>query len=109
MSEINRIARPAGSPDDDPQRGTRFHRLARLKDRLQDWIAGPDERFAEERGWTATRSASGWAVTVRDPRFDRRHVCHTCGGEGRHRITGAECVDCAGVGVVTDRERGEQA
>jgi hypothetical protein len=109
MSKINRITRPAGSPDDDPQRGTRFRRLVRLKDRLQDWIAGPDERFAAERRWTATRSASGWSVTVRDPRFDRRHVCDSCGGVGRHRITGAECADCAGVGVVTDPERGEQA
>jgi DnaJ-class molecular chaperone len=46
---------------------------------------------------------------VRDPRFDRRHVCDTCDGEGRHRITGAECPDCGGAGVVTDPERGEQS
>lgn len=109
MSKINRITRPAGSPDGDPQRGTRFRRFVRLKARLQDWIAGPDEQFAAERGWTTTRSASGWSVTVRDPRFDRRHVCDACAGTGRHPITGTECADCTGVGVVTDPERGEQA
>jgi hypothetical protein len=109
MSKIDHIARPAGPPDDGARPGTCLRRLARLKDRLQDWISGPDERFAAERGWTATRSSSGWSVTVRDPRFDRRHVCDACDGGGRHRITGAECPDCGGAGVVTDPERGEQS
>jgi hypothetical protein len=108
MARTDHLARPAGPPDDDDPPGTWSRRLAHLRMRVQDWLWGPDERFAEERGWTATRSASGWSVTVRDPRFDRRHVCDTCDGTGRHRITGAECADCAGVGVVTDPERGEQ-
>ena len=107
MSKIDHIAHPAEPADDDARRDSPLRRLARLKDRLQEWISGPDERFAAERGWTATRSPSGWSVTVRDPRFDRRHVCESCGGEGRHRITGADCSECGGVGVITDPERGE--
>lgn len=109
MAKIDHFARTSGPPDDETPRSLWRRRLDHLRERLQDWIAGPDEQFAAERGWTATRSASGWSVTVRDPRFDRRHVCDTCGGVGRHRITGAECADCAGVGVVTDPERDEQA
>lgn len=109
MSGIDHIARPTGPPDDDDSPGAWRRRLARRWTDLQDWLWKPDERFAEERGWTATRSPSGRSVTVRAPRFDRRHVCDACDGEGRHRITGADCPDCGGVGVITDPERGEQS
>jgi hypothetical protein len=83
--------------------------MGALRQALQDWLWNPDEKWAAELGYPARRSASGWAVEVRDPRFDRRHVCDTCAGLGRHRITGAECAACGGVGVVTDPERGERA
>lgn len=109
MSGIDHIARPTGPPDDDDPPGTWRRRLARLWAELQDWLWNPDERFAEERGWTATRGPWGGSVTLHDPRFARRHACDTCAGEGRHHITGVECPDCGGVGVVTDSERGEQS
>jgi len=109
VAGIDHLARPSGPPDDEAPSGRRRDRLARLRARLQNWLWAPDERFAEERGWTATRSRSGWSVTMRDPRFDRRHVCEACAGSGRHPITGAECADCGGVGVVTGPERGERA
>ena len=107
MAGTDHLARPTGPPDEEAPSSRRRGRFARLRARLQNWLWTPDELFAHERGWSATRSPSGWSVTIRDPRFDRRHVCEACEGSGRHRITGAECTDCAGVGVVTDPDRGE--
>jgi hypothetical protein len=109
MARIDHVARPTGPPDDDGPSGTWGRRLARLRMRLQDRLWNPDEKWAAERGYTSRRSARGWSVDIHDPRFDRRHVCFTCAGSGRHRITGTECADCDGVGVVTDPERGERA
>jgi hypothetical protein len=100
MSEINDRARSAG-PDDEPPRETLRQRLARLRTTLQDHLWRADEKWAADRGWTSQRSASGWSIRVRDPRFDLRQECTECDGAGRHRITGAECEVCDGVGVVT--------
>jgi hypothetical protein len=93
--------------DDTSRRWSR--RIGALRQALQDWLWNLDEKWASDRGLDTWRSPSGWAVHVRDRRFDLRHVCGTCDGTGRHRISGAKCADCAGVGVVTDPERGEQA
>jgi hypothetical protein len=109
MARIDHQVRPAGPPDDEDPPATWRRRFARFWVDLLDWLWNPDERFAEKRGWTATRGAWGGSVTLRDPRFDRSHTCDGCAGSGRHPITGAECPDCSGVGVVTDPERGEQS
>jgi hypothetical protein len=108
MSKIDDRGRPAGRPDDEPPGGLR-RCLARFRAALQDRLWRSDEAWAAEREYTARRSTRGWSIEIRDPRFDRRHVCDTCQGVGHHHITGAECADCAGTGVVTDPERGEQA
>jgi len=108
MSGIDHRARSPGS-DAGPPRETLSQRLARLRVAVQERLWSTDEKWAAERGYTARRSTSGWSVDIRDPRFDRRHVCEACAGSGRHHITGAECADCGGVGVVTDPERGERA
>ena len=100
MSEINDRARSAG-PDGEPPRETLRQRLARLRAALQERLWSADEKWAAERGWTARRSASGWTIQVRDPRFDLRQECWECGGTGFHRITGVECDTCDGTGVVT--------
>lgn len=81
-------------------------RLARLRATVQDGLWSADEKWAAERGYTARRSARGWALEIRDPRFDRRHVCGSCEGTAHHPITGATCAYCVD-GVVTDPERGE--
>jgi hypothetical protein len=107
MPRIDHRTRPAGPPDDDVPAGSWRRRLDRLRTRVQDYLWRPDERFAAERGWTAERSRSGWSIEVRDPRFNRRHLCFACDGTGRHHITGVECPDCAGTGVVTEPEGGE--
>jgi hypothetical protein len=108
MSRIDDRGRPDGPVGDEPPRGLR-HRLARIVADVQDRLWAPDEKWAAERGYTARRSTWGWSVDIHDPRFDRRHTCDGCAGSGRHRITGAECPDCGGVGVITDPERGEQS
>lgn len=106
MADTDHRAPPVDPPDGDRPGNGWFGRFrARLQDRL--WRA--DEAWAAERGYAARRSVRGWSVDIRDPRFDRRHACDTCAGTGRHHITGADCADCGGVGVVTDPERGEQA
>ena len=101
---IEREAPPVGSPDDGGRFGTWRCRLARLQDRL--WAR--DEKWAAERGYTVRRSSRGWSVSIRDPRFDRRHACSSCAGTGRERIAVAECSECSGVGVVTEPEGGER-
>jgi hypothetical protein len=101
MSKIDDSARPAGPPDDEPPEGLR-RRLARLRRTLQDRLWAADERWADDRGYDSWRSASGWTVHVRDPRFDLRHGCVDCDGTGRDRITGGDCPCCEGTGVVTD-------
>jgi hypothetical protein len=93
--------------DDVSRRWSR--RCGALRQALQDWLWNPDEKWAAERGYETWRSPSGWSVSVRDPRFNLRHECGECDGTGRDRVTGAECAECGGVGVVTDPERGEQA
>jgi DnaJ-class molecular chaperone len=108
MSKIDDRGGPAGPAGEEPSGGPR-RRLARIIAEVQDRLWAADEKWAAECGCTSRRSASGWAVDIRDSRFDRRHVCGRCDGEGRHPITGAECPDCSGVGVVTDPERGEQS
>jgi hypothetical protein len=108
MSRIDDRGRPGGPADDEPPRSL-CQRLARLLSDVQDRLWAPDEKWAADRGYTARRSSLGGSVDIRDARFDRRHVCDGCAGSGRHRITGAECPDCGGVGVVTDPERGEQS
>jgi hypothetical protein len=100
MSKMHGGARSAGA-DDEPSRPTLHERLARLRAALQDRLWRDDEKRAAERGWTAQRSASGWSIQVRDPRFDLRQECWECQGAGRHPITGAECDACAGTGVIT--------
>ncbi len=111
MPRIDHEARPTGPPDDDVPAGSwcrcLARRLARLCARLQDHLWRADEQFAADRGWIAERSPRGWSIEVRDPRFNRRHLCFACDGTGRHRITGVECPDCAGTGVVTEPEGGE--
>jgi hypothetical protein len=111
MPTIDHRARPSGPPDDDVPSGTWrrriSHRLARFRSHCQDRLWGPDEQFAAERGWTAERSIRGWSIEVRDPRFNRRHLCFACDGTGRHRITGVGCPACFGNGVVTEPEGGE--
>ena len=94
MARIDHRARPAGPPDDDPP-GTWRRRLARLLADIQDRLWRADEKWAAERGLETWRSPNGWSVSVRDPRFDLRHVCGECDGTGRHRITGAECPTAA--------------
>ena len=88
---------PAGPPDADGPLRRWQRRVVRLQDRL--WR--PDEKWAADSGYDSRRSASGWRISVRDKRFDLRHQCAVCDGEGRHRVTGAECEDCDGSGVVT--------
>ena len=100
MSHGTGRARPVGSGGEPPREGLRA-RLAGLRSALQDRLWSADEKWAAERGWTARRSASGWSIQVRDPRFDLRQECWECGGTGFHRITGAECEVCDGTGVVT--------
>jgi hypothetical protein len=102
MARNDHQVRPAGEPDDDPP-GIWRH-LVRLRVTVQDWLWREDEKWAADRGHSTWRSSWGWAVNVRDRRFDRRHACDSCAGTGRHRITGADCADCGGVGVVTDPE-----
>ena len=97
MSRIDHTARRPGSPDWEPPRHA-LHR--RLRAALHDYIARDDEKWAADRGFDSRRSASGWTVTIRDPRFDLRRACAACGGTGRHRITAAECPECED-GVVT--------
>ena len=75
---------------------------------LQDRLWARDEKWAAERGYTVRRSSRGWSVSIRDPRFDRRHACSSCAGTGRERIAVAECSECGGVGVVTEPEGGER-
>jgi hypothetical protein len=101
MAKIDNGNRPAGWADADGPSGAWRRRLAGLCAALQDCLWQSDEKFAAERGWTATRSGSGWSVRVRDSRFDLRQECSACDGTGRHRITGAECPDCDATGVVT--------
>jgi len=108
MAKIDHPARTSGPSDDETPRLWR-RCLDHLRGWLQDWIAGPDEKWAAERGYETWRSPSGWSVSVRDPRFNLRHECGECDGTGRDRISGAECAECGGVGVVTDPEQGEQA
>jgi hypothetical protein len=100
MSKINDRARSAGS-DGEPPRETLRQRITRLRVALQDCLWRADEKWAADHGWTSQRSASGWSIRVRDPRFDLRQECWECGGTGHHRITGAECDTCDGTGVVT--------
>ena len=106
MARNDHQVRRAGQPDDDPP-GI-WRRVARLRVTVQGWLWNPDEKWATDRGLDTWRSSAGWAVHVRDRRFDLRHVCEACAGEGRHPIGGAECADCGGVGVVTGPERGER-
>jgi hypothetical protein len=101
---IEREAPPAGPPHDDGRFSTWRCRLARL----QDWLWARDEKWAAERGYTVRRSSWGWSVSIRDPRFDRRHACSSCAGIGRQDVGDAECSACGGIGVVTEPERGEQ-
>ena len=109
MARIDHVAPPAGPSDDDRTHRTWRRRLADLRAALHGRLWRSDEQFAADRGWTARRSASGWKITVRDPRFDLRQECQDCAGEGRRRISGAECEECGGTGVVTldppDEER----
>jgi len=93
-------ARAAGSDDEPPRRDLRS-RLARLKATVQERLWSADEKWAADRGWTSQRSASGWSIRARDPRFDLRQECWECHGSGRHPITGVECDDCEGTGVIT--------
>lgn len=83
--------------------------LAQLRVAIQDRLWAEDEAFADKRGYDSCRSGGGWAITVRDPRWNSRQECSACGGTGG-RIEGAECAECVGVGVVTLRpgEPGEQ-
>ncbi len=75
--------------------------LAHLRAAIQDRLWAEDEAFANKRGYDSCRSGSGWAITVRDPRWDSRQECSACGGTGWGRTEGAECAECDGVGVVT--------
>jgi hypothetical protein len=101
---IEREAPAAGPSGHDGRCGTWLCRLARLQDRL--WAR--DEKWAAERGYSSRRSASGWSITMRDPRFDLRQECSECGGTGRHRISVGECSECGGTGVVTEPEGSDQ-
>jgi hypothetical protein len=97
VARIDHLTRPGGQPDDGPL-GRWRRRLARLRGTAQDRLWREDEKWAADRGHRTWRSSSGWAVHVHDQRFDRRHVCDSCGGSGC-----AYCVD----GVVTDPDRDE--
>jgi hypothetical protein len=101
MARIDHRAPPAGPPDDDTPRGTWRRRLARLRAALQDRLWSDHEKWTADRGYESWRSPSGWKAYGRDPRFDRRHACFDCDATGRHRITGDECPECQGTGVVT--------
>lgn len=107
MARIDHEVGPAGQPDDDPPDNTWCRRLASLRAAAEEWLWSADEKWAADRGYTSRRPARGWLVDIHDPRFDRRHACDSCAGTGRHHITGADCADCGGVGVVTDPEPGE--
>jgi hypothetical protein len=98
--EIDDRARSAG-PGARPPRETLRRRLARLRLTLQDRLWSDHEKWAADRGYESWRSPYGWTVYGRDPRFDRRHACVDCDATGRHRITGDECPECRGNGVVT--------
>jgi hypothetical protein len=100
MSTTDRGAQPTGTSGDDPRPGP-FHRLVAAYRAWQDRMWRADEEWAAECRYTVQRSPSNWSITVRDPRFDLRQECWECDGTGRHRITGSECENCAGIGVVT--------
>ncbi len=101
MPNNDHVSRPGGASGDGVEGGGLRRRLARLRAALQDELACDDEKWAAERGYECWRSSSGWTFRARDPRFGLRHECAGCRGSGRLPITGAECVDCAGTGVVT--------
>src|SRR5687767_7597405 len=104
---IDRKAPPGGSPDDAVPSGALWQGLARLRAAVQDRLWARDEKWAADCGYVARRSRWGWSIEIHNPAFDRRHPCGLCNATGRQRITGAECSDCAGTGVVTEPERPE--
>lgn len=99
MSKIDDGARSLG-PDDQPPRPGLRERLARLRSALQDHLWRDHEKWTADRGYQSWRSASGWTVYGRDPRFDLRRACTDCDATGRDRITGDECPECVD-GVIT--------
>lgn len=85
-----------------PERGF----WARLRADLQDRLWAADEEWARQHEFEARRVSGGWAIEIRDPRWDTRSECPACRGEG---LVGVHaCGPCGGTGVLVEEPNEEE-